>query len=128
MTAPQEKRVSETKSHNNAPGREFVPLDVAVQNEKSVVVVKWADGHTSTIPIKRLRGFCPCAVCQGHEVSVLKYVDNKVAAIFDAEAVGRYAINFKFGDAHDTGIFRWDMLRKLDPAEEERWGPPEKIR
>jgi DUF971 family protein len=106
----------------------FVPKDIQVQNEKSQVVVLWADGHQSFIPMKRLRGYCPCAVCQGHDAGRLRYIDNKVAAIFDAQPVGRYAIHFKFSDAHDTGIYRWDMLRKLDPAEESRWGPPEDIK
>jgi DUF971 family protein len=108
-------------------GKEIVPLDVKVQNERQSVVVKWGDGHTSVYPISRLRGYCPCALCQGHEVGGLKYIENKVTAIFDVELVGRYAINFKFADAHNTGIFRWDLLRRLDPEESTRWGPPENI-
>lgn len=106
---------------------QIVPLDVQVQNESARVVVKWSDGHTSTYPVSRLRSYCPCALCQGHEVGGLKKIENKVSAIFDVELVGRYAINFKFADAHNTGIFRWEMLRKLDPAEEDQWGPPENI-
>ncbi len=108
-------------------GKEIIPLDVKVENEKSRVVVKWGDGHTSVYPVQRLRGYCPCALCQGHEVGGLKHIDNNVAAIFDVELVGRYAVNFKFADAHNTGIYRWDMLRRLDPEEAERWGPPESI-
>jgi DUF971 family protein len=108
-------------------GKEILPVDIQVQNENNRVVVKWGDGHKSVYPISRLRGYCPCALCQGHDVGGLKYIDNKVTAIFDAELVGRYAVNFKFGDAHNTGIFRWEMLRRLDPEEEERWGPPENI-
>ena len=106
-------------------GRAFTPKDIQVKNEASVVVVAWADGHTSTIPIERLRGYCPCAVCQGQGSSSVTFVKNSCRAIFDAELVGRYAVHFKFADAHYTGIFRWDTLRKLDPAEESRWGPPE---
>ena len=108
-------------------GKQIVPLDVQVQNENARVVVKWGDGHESVYPVSRLRGYCPCAHCQGHEVGGLKWIDNKVKAIFDVELVGRYAINFKFADAHNTGIFRWDMLRRLDPAEEDTWGPPSDI-
>jgi DUF971 family protein len=108
-------------------GKEIVPLDVSVQNENARVVVKWGDGHTSVYPVKRLRGYCPCALCQGHDVGGLKFIENNVSAIFDVELVGRYAINFKFADAHNTGIFRWEMLRRLDPDEGERWGPPEHI-
>jgi DUF971 family protein len=117
-----------TASKPNPTAKEFVARDVKVQNDKGSVVVLWQDGHTSTIPIQRLRGYCPCALCQGHDVGPLKFIQNTCKAIFDAEAVGRYAINFKFADAHNTGIFRWDVLRRLDPAEEARWGPPELIK
>lgn len=105
--------------------RTFQAKDIQIKNEASVVVVVWADGHTSTIPVSRLRAYCPCAVCQGHGSAVVTKIDNTCKAIFAADLVGRYAIHFKFADAHDTGIFRWDTLRKLDPAEVERWGPPE---
>jgi DUF971 family protein len=111
---------------NQAPvGRAFTAKDIQVKNDVGVVVVAWADGHTSTIPIERLRGYCPCAVCQGHGSSTVTYVKNTCRAIFAADLVGRYAVHFKFADAHDTGIFRWDTLRKLDPDEVERWGAPE---
>jgi DUF971 family protein len=119
--------MTNASGHREPVGKEIIAVDVQVQNETSSVLVKWADGHTSVYPISRLRGYCPCAVCQGHEVSGLKFIENKVTAIFDAELVGRYAINFKFADAHDTGIFRWEMLRRLDSAESERWGPPESM-
>ena len=105
----------------------FSPVDIQAQNENGVVVVKWGDGHASRFPIRHLRGYCPCAVCQGHSQGGLKWIDNKVVTIFDAQLVGRYAVNFKFGDAHDTGIYRWELLRKLDPDEQQRWGAPEAI-
>jgi DUF971 family protein len=114
-------------AHAEPSGKQIVARDIKIENENKRVLVQWADGHTSVYPISRLRGYCPCAECQGHGVGGLRYIDNGAAAIFAAELVGRYAINFKFGDAHDTGIFRWDMLRKLDPEEQERWGPPERI-
>lgn len=103
----------------------FTAKDIQVKNEAGVVVVAWADGHTTTLPIDRLRGYCPCAVCQGHDATGVKFIPNTCKSIFDAQLVGRYAIHFKFADAHDTGIYRWEHLRKLDPAESERWGPPE---
>jgi DUF971 family protein len=105
--------------------KEFEAKDIKVENETGAVVVTWGDGHVSRIPITRLRGYCPCAVCQGHDATGIKFIANSCKAIFDADLVGRYAIHFKFADAHDTGIFRWDTLRKLDPVEEARWGPPE---
>jgi DUF971 family protein len=97
---------------------------VQVQNDKHHVVVKWADGRESKLPIGRLRGYCPCAECQGHKAQI-KWIDNRTIHISAASMVGRYAINFHFADGHKTGIFRWEALRKLDPGEESRWGTPE---
>lgn len=109
-------------------GKQVVPLDVQVHNESQRVDVSWADGHTSSYSISRLRGYCPCAECRGHSGGPLSFIDNQVSAILDVLLVGRYAINFKFADAHATGLYRWEQLRRLDPSEVERWGPPEQYR
>ncbi len=103
---------------------EFSAQDIHVDNDNSQVRIEWADGHTSEIPTRRLRGYCPCAECQGHGGQV-EWIENKVTGILGAELVGAYAINFQFSDGHAVGIFRWEALRKLDPAEEEKWGKPE---
>ncbi len=119
--------MSQTDAPFEVPvGKAIQCKDIQIKNELSVVAIVWADGHTSTIPVDRLRGYCPCAVCQGHGSGDIRWIANSCKAIFDAELVGRYAVHFKFADAHDTGIFRWDSLRKLDPSEADRWGPPEK--
>jgi DUF971 family protein len=106
--------------------REFNPLDVSIDNERSVVDLSWGDGHKSSIPVRRLRGYCPCAECQGHGGEI-RWIENQVTGIFAAEPVGRYAILFSFSDGHATGIYRWETLRKLDPAEAQRWGNPEEF-
>lgn len=105
--------------------QEFTAQDVHVDNERSLVCVRWGDSHESAIPIERLRGYCPCAECQGHGGD-LQYIANQARGIDHAEPVGRYAILFRFDDGHTTGIYRWDFLRKLDPAEASRWGEPER--
>lgn len=102
----------------------FAPKDIAVENDDQRVRVTWKDGHESLIPVRRVRGYCPCAECQGHGGD-LAYIENACDGIEGAEMVGRYAILFRFADGHDTGIFRFEFLRRLDPAEEARWGKPE---
>ena len=103
---------------------QFKARDVRVKNDERLVEVDWADGATTRVPITRLRGYCPCAGCQGHG-GALQYIDNDAHGIVGAEPVGRYAILFKFSDGHDTGIYRWEQLRKLSPDEADRWGRPE---
>ena len=102
----------------------FKAKDIKVQNDEGNVVVQWGDDHESTLEIKRLRGYCPCAECQGHGGD-FQYIQNSCNGISKADLVGRYAILFYFSDGHSTGIFRWEHLRKLDPTESEKWGLPE---
>ena len=77
------------------------------------LTIRFRAGGRQLLPLRR------------HDATGIKFIANSCAAIFDAQLVGRYAVHFKFGDAHDTGIFRWDTLRKLEPTEVDRWGPPE---
>lgn len=102
---------------------EFTAKDIHVDNDARTVVIRWGDGHESRLPITRLRGYCPCAECQGHGGGI-EYKENQVTGITGAEPVGRYAILFHFSDGHSTGIYRFESLRKLDPTEEARWGSP----
>jgi hypothetical protein len=34
----------------------------------------------------------------------------------DAALVGNYALKIRFSDGHDTGIYSWAYLRRIDPA------------
>ena len=102
----------------------FTPVDINVQNEAHQIHILWADGKDSHIPIQRVRGYCPCAECQGHGTHVV-WQENRVSQILDTKLVGQYAIHFQFSDGHHTGLFRFEHLRKLDPKEEVRWGKPE---
>ncbi len=104
--------------------KEFVPIAIKIKNDDRAVEIKWSDGHMSLLPTQRLRGYCPCAECQGHKTQI-KWQENHTHTIFGANLVGRYALSFQFGDGHQTGIFRFEYLRKLDPSEENRWGNPE---
>ena len=36
-------------------------------------------------------------------------------------AVGHYAVQPRFSDGHDTGIFTWDYLYRLGSGQEELW-------
>lgn len=106
--------------------KSFQAKDIQVENNEGKVFILWGDGHRSDMPITRLRGYCPCAECQGHGGD-FQYIQNNCQGISKVELVGRYAVLFYFGDGHSTGIFRWENLRKLDPAETEKWGDPEKF-
>ncbi len=74
--------------------------------------IDWADGHTSLFPHRILRGFCPCAHCQGHQ-GPIRFRAGGSLVIDDLKEVGNYAIQVLWADGHDTGIYSFDFLRRL---------------
>ena len=93
------------------------------------VEINWSDGHKSVYEGKYLRINCGCAECV-EEWSRRQLLDAaSVPADIKAEdylMVGRYAVQFLWSDAHFTGIYPFDILRKLCPCDECRRLPPKK--
>ena len=92
------------------------PTSFSIENDAKKILVKWSDGHNSSISINHLRGYCPCAVCQRYQ-NKMSWIKNEVYGIKRASLVGRYAINFEFIDGHSTGIYWFDYLRNLENKE-----------
>lgn len=74
--------------------------------------VDWADGHTSVLPNAFLRGYCPCAGCQGHSGEI-RFIPGQNAEITAIEEVGSYALQFTWGDGHGSGLYTFRYLRRL---------------
>ena len=85
------------------------------------ISIAWNDGHHSVYDAMYLRINCGCAECV-EEWSNRKLLDPaSVPADLHAEdylMVGRYAVQFLWSDAHFTGIYPFDTLRKLCPCDE----------
>jgi len=91
------------------------PTEVRHDRETSSVHVDWSDGHAGDYEYSYLRGWCPCALCQGHggERHFVRVQDPRLASI---QAVGNYALTFSWSDGHDTGIYSYAYLRELCPC------------
>lgn len=77
----------------------------------------FSDGHSAEYGYDYLRGWCPCAMCQGHSGLTIRYLP--AAGPVTAESiqpVGNYAISFAWSDGHATGIYRFDFLREICPC------------
>lgn len=83
------------------------------------LALRWSDGTESYFDLEFLRRACPCASCGG-EPDVLgnvirpqvSYRDNS----FDLRgwnSVGGYALQPRWADGHDTGLYSFDYLRRL---------------
>ena len=95
------------------------PVEVRRLADDFVLRLTWSDDHVSEIPYERLRGYCPCAACQGHHVTTVTFhapADPRVRPE-TIEPVGNYALSFRWSDGHATGIYRFDFLRALCPCD-----------
>ena len=79
--------------------------------------ITWADGHVSNFTAPQLRRACPCAQCVNEWTGQRVLRPESIAeglTINDLSLVGRYAINFRWSDGHETGIYSFRYLRELD--------------
>lgn len=85
--------------------------------------VTWADGRECRYAAAELRRACPCAQCvnewTGERVLRPESVPDDLK-IADVELVGRYALNFRWSDGHDAGIYSFRFLRELCERTDER--------
>jgi DUF971 family protein len=77
-----------------------------------VFSITWSDGTQSDLPHAVLRGYCPCATCQGHSGTV-KYIPGGNLELVTIKRVGNYALGLGWGDGHDSGIYAYDYLYDL---------------
>src|SRR3989338_8876738 len=94
-----------------------IPVEINHRKEKGVVRVTWEDGHVGEYGCEYLRGYCPCALCQGHGAKI-KFIEVPDAKLAEISAVGNYAIQFSWQDGHSTGIYTFDYLKSLCPCPE----------
>ena len=85
------------------------------------LAIQWSDGKETFIDYNRLRDSCPCAHCAGETDALGNVYKNpdieKVKSAYDLtsyQKVGHYAIQLKWGDGHDSGIYTMEFLRSID--------------
>jgi len=105
---------------NDSFGETMVPKTIKIK-DKSSLEITWEDGCISTIALKYLRDECPCATCKGETVLLRTYrppakkmITPEMYLIKNIETVGEYAIQITWKDGHNTGIYSWEYLHKLD--------------
>jgi DUF971 family protein len=91
------------------------PTEINHIKAQGVVRITWDDGHVGDYSEEYLRGYCPCASCQGHGAGQ-KFISVPGAKLREIRTVGNYAIEFRWHDGHSTGIYTYDYLRSLCPC------------
>lgn len=86
------------------------------QESDTTLRISWADGRVCTYEAANLRRACPCAQCvnewTGQRTLKPDTISDEVQ-INDLSLVGRYALNFRWSDGHETGIYSFQYLRDL---------------
>ena len=84
------------------------------------LAIKWDDNTDSLLNYEKLRTLCPCAYCAGESDvfgNIYKGSDQKLSPdafrIVNIIKVGHYAIRISWGDNHNTGIYSYEMLKKI---------------
>ncbi len=89
------------------------PVEVKLLEKKGKLQLTWNDEHFSDFALSYLRGWCPCAVCQGHFTGQWRFIENASPGLLNVEPVGNYGMRLIWADGHDTGIFQFDYLRQI---------------
>lgn len=93
------------------------PTEIVNDTDAGRVRITWSDGSETNYSISGLRGWCPCAQCQGHSAQV-RFIAAPDVALSGFEGVGRYAVRFLWADGHDTGMYSYAWLREIADFDE----------
>jgi DUF971 family protein len=88
-----------------------------IEESDSEISIVWSDEIESRYSAPQLRKACPCAGCinewTGEKILKTENIPDDLS-IASISIVGRYALNFRFSDAHETGIYSFQYLRNLE--------------
>ncbi len=95
-----------------------IPVEIGRANQHDVKI-RWQDGHESVYPARELRLACPCAGCVDEVTGHIRIISANIPQnVYPVKVglVGRYAISITWSDGHNTGIYGFNLLRKLCPC------------
>jgi len=98
------------------------PTSITLHQASRVLEIGFDDGAVFRLPFELLRVYSPSAEVQGHGPGqeVLQ-TGKRDVQIVEMETVGHYALQPRFSDGHDTGIFSWTYLYELGAHQAQYW-------
>lgn len=96
------------------------PTDITLFEEERALEITWESGEKTRFSLTYLRGWCPCAGCQGHFQGVVNFHRRAKIKLLGLDPVGNYAMQPHWSDGHDSGMYSWSYLRHIattPPAE-----------
>ncbi len=98
------------------------PVEIKLHQKSRRMEISFSDGSQFELSYELLRVYSPSAEVRGHGPGqeVLQAGKRNVE-ILSLEPSGSYAVQPKFSDGHDTGIYSWDYLYWLGRNRDELW-------
>lgn len=102
------------------PQPAITPRYLGPSKEGTQLRIEWEDDHISEYSPRYLRLHCRCARCVDEmtgrpQLDPLTVPENVYP--LEIRYVGRYAIRIDWSDGHSTGIYPYELLRKICPCE-----------
>ena len=99
-----------------------VPTEIKLHQASRRLEVSFSDGRNFSFTCEFLRVHSPSAEVRGHGPGQeTLQTGKKDVAIEAIEPVGSYAVQPRFSDGHDSGIYSWDYLYHLGKNQESLW-------
>ena len=98
------------------------PTEIKLHQKSRQMEISFADGKRVELSYEFLRVYSPSAEVRGHGPGqeVLQ-VGKKNVEITAIEPVGSYAVQPRFSDGHDSGLYSWDYLYELGLDRDQLW-------
>jgi DUF971 family protein len=98
------------------------PTALTLHQSSGQLEIGFDDGAVFRIPFELMRVYSPSAEVQGHGPGQEVLQTGKRGVGIDSlELVGHYAVQPKFSDGHDTGLFTWALLYRLGAEHDSLW-------
>ncbi len=98
------------------------PISLTLHEVSRVLEIAFDDGKVFRLPFELMRVYSPSAEVMGHGPGQEVLVSGKRnVGIESMEAVGHYAVQPRFSDGHESGIFSWGYLYWLGASQDELW-------
>lgn len=102
----------------NAP----LPTRIVLHKQSRVLELEFNDGRQFRLPAELLRVYSPSAEVRGHGPGQEVLQTGKRDVAIDAiDGVGHYALQPRFSDGHESGLFSWDYLYWLGDQQTRLW-------